>query len=318
VPLEPDDVVLVPNITERRAMVLGQVKEPTVVTLRPGVTLVEAVSRAGGLAESADLRGALLLRDRRAVPVDFEKLFRRGDLSQDVPLEPDDVILVPDLKEKRVLVLGQVEKPQVFALTPDLTLLESVSRAGGLTKDADLKGALLIRDGQAQPVSFERLLSRGDLRENVLLRPDDVVLIPNIQDKRVFVLGEVSKPATVTLKPGVTLVEAITQAGGFTKDAKRSGVVVMRGGPGDPRMLTVEMDRLTESPPDTDFSLEPGDIIYVPRTLMADVLRVFQNITTLLTPVIQVMSGIVLGAAAKSVFSGEENEQPGISVGTPP
>ena len=52
-----------------------------------------------------------------------------------------------------------------------------------------------------------------------------------------FVLGEVSKPLVVTLKPGVTLIEAIAMAGGFTRDAELKNVFIVRGGLGNPKLL---------------------------------------------------------------------------------
>ena len=156
--------------------------------------MLEGVSRAGGVTEDADLRGALLVRRGENVPVDFEQLFRYGDLSQNVPLEPDDVVMIPTIKDKKASVLGEVNKPQVVPLKPDVTLVESISRAGGLTQDADLRGALLIREGRKVPVDFDALM-KGDASQNVLLRPGDVVLIPNVIEQRASVLGEVNKPA---------------------------------------------------------------------------------------------------------------------------
>lgn len=315
--LQTGDVVLIPHINERKAMVLGQVRQPQVVPLRPGVTLVEAVSRAGGLTEDADLRGALLVRNRQVVPVEFERLFRDGDLSQDVLLEPEDVVLIPNIRDKKVFVLGQVHRPQVIPLTPDLTLIESISRAGGLTDDADLRRALLIRRGTAQPVDFERLIKRADFSQNALLQPNDVVLIPNVQEKKVLVLGEVKTPTALPLRHDVTLLEAISRAGGFTRDARKSNVVLIRGGLGNPKLMKIDIDALTSTGAHGDLALEPGDIVYVPRSIVANVVKFFQDVASILTPFVLAEIGIVLGPAVKDVFTGGGAATPPVVVGAP-
>jgi polysaccharide export outer membrane protein len=303
--LEPDDTILIPNVKDKRVVVLGQVNKPLVVSLTPGLTLMESISRAGGLTEDADLQGALLLREGQVQPVNFDKLLREGDLSQNVLLKPDDSILIPSIKDKKAFVLGQVNKPLVVPLTPGVTLIESISRAGGITDDADLQGALLVRDGKAQAVDFDRLLKHGDASQNVLLRANDVIMLPSLKDKKVFVLGEVNRPAVVALRSGITLVEAIAHAGGFTPDAKRSNILVVRGGLGHPTVLTVDVDQITQQGGvEANVPLQPGDIVYAPRTLVANVVKFFQTITTILTPALLASSGIVLGPSVEAVLTG--------------
>jgi len=305
---DPQVTVIVGKFNSKKINILGQVKAPGLLRLGPDISLLEAISRAGGLTPDADLRGALLIRNGQIQPVDFDKLLRRGDFSQNVLLRSHDTILIPDINDKKVFVLGQVHRPLVVALTPEITLVESISRAGGLTEDADLQGALLIRAGQSQPVNFDKLLRQGDASQNMRLEANDVVLVPSIKDKKVFVLGEVIRPVTVPVRgAGLTLVESIALAGGFTPDAKTKTVVIVRGGLGDPKLLTVNVDAMTrdDGQAGRNVALEPGDIVYVPRTIVADVLKFFRNLTTILTPFIMAESGIVLGPAMQAVFAGQ-------------
>lgn len=226
--------------------------------------------------------------------------------------DPRVTVIVSKYNSKKISVLGQVRTPGLLRLVSDVDLLQGVALAGGLTENADLQGALLLRDAQVVPVDFLALFRRGDLSGNLTLRAGDVVLIPNILDKKVFVLGEVSRPHTLVLRPGVTLLEAIAQAGGFTRDAKKTTVMVVRGGLGDPTLMTVDVDKLTTGGGPRDLSLEPGDVVYVPRTLIADVVRFFQNLSAILAPVVLTASGIVLGSQAKGVFTGASTGQPSL------
>jgi len=129
------------------------------------------------------------------------------------------------------------------------------------------------------------------------------VLIPNVTDRKVFVLGEVARPQTLPLRTGTTLVEALSSAGGLTLNAKRSNVLVIRGGLGDPRILAVNVDTVTsEGQLAANINLEPGDIVYAPR--VADVVKYFQDLNTILTPFVTAMSGIVLGPGVAAVLTG--------------
>jgi polysaccharide export outer membrane protein len=303
--MKPGDTVLIPSVKDRKVMVLGQVNKSLIVPVTPGLNVTEALSRASGLTDDADLMGSMLIRDRQVQPVDFYKLIREGDFTQNVSLQDGDTILIANIRETKVFVLGQVAKPNVVPVTPHLTLVEAIARAGGITDNADLPGSLLIRNGQAQPVNYERLLRKGDASQNVVMQANDVVLIPNVTDRKVFVLGEVARPQTLALRTGTTLVEALASAGGLTLNAKRSNVLVIRGGLGEPRILAVNVDTVTnEGQVAANVNLEPGDIVYAPRTLIADVVKYFQDLNTILTPFITAMSGIVLGPAVAAVLTG--------------
>ena len=298
----PQVTVIVRTYNSRKISVLGQVKAPGLHRIISNISVLEALSRAGGMNEDADLRGTLVLRGQQIVPVDFTRLLKFGDAGQNVPLQPGDVILVPSINEKKVFVLGQVRTPQVVPLTPDLSVVEAISRAGGLTEDADLSGAMVVRSGNALPVSFDRLMRGSDLSQNILLQTDDTILVPNIKDKKVFVLGTVRSPLVATLKPGTTLVEAISMAGGFADGARTSNILVVRGGLGNPTLMTVNFNDIVDAHPEAPNTLlESGDIVYVPRTAISNVARFFQDISSIITPFVLAETGYIFASRAGSV-----------------
>lgn len=301
---DPQVTVIVLTYNSRRVSVLGEVRQPGLLRLAADINLLEALSRVGGIGEDADLQSGLVVRGHQLVPVDFVRLLKSGDASQNISVQSGDVILIPSVKDKKVFVLGQVARPLVVPLTQGLSLIESLSRAGGLTEDADLQGALVLRDGLPLSVSFTKLMRLGDASQNVLLQANDTVLVPNIKDKKVYVLGEVKTPLVVTLKPGMTLIESLSMAGGFTRDARKSNVLLVRGGLGDPKLVTIDVDEIVDATPGAaNAVLEPGDIVYVPKTIMSNVVRFFQDITTILTPFVLAESGIILGPIASQVLT---------------
>lgn len=86
---------------------------------------------------------------------------------------------------QRVFVLGEVPNPGIFAADGRSTIVEVILEAGGFTQDADLENILLLRSalrGGAGPVlttlNLRMAVERADLGDNVVLRPDDLVVVP--------------------------------------------------------------------------------------------------------------------------------------------
>jgi polysaccharide export outer membrane protein len=240
-----------------------------------------------------------------------------GELSADVTSglsryikDPKVTVIITKYNNRRVTVLGEVGRPGVLQLASDIDLLEGIARAGGFSTNADLRGAVLVRDGEIAPVDFLALFHHGDMSQDVILRRGDVILVPNIQDKKVFVLGEVNRPQTLPLRPGVTLLTAIGQSAGFTHEARKTHVVIVRGGFAHPTLITINIEKLAQGEGPGDLPLQPGDIVYVPKSIVANVVKLFQNITAILAPLVLAQSGIVLWPSVKAVFRGEAPSTP--------
>ena len=82
--------------------------------------------------ELADLGRSFLVRNGQRVPVDFERLFERGDLSQNVPLEPDDFLYFALASANEIYVLGQVTAPGVAAFLPRTSAMSVIAARGRL------------------------------------------------------------------------------------------------------------------------------------------------------------------------------------------
>jgi len=199
--------------------------------------------------------------------------------------DPQVTVIVSAYNSRKVIGVGEVKTPGPFSLVSSVTLLEGIGRAGGITEDADLKGAMLARAGRILPVGFEKLLRHGDFSQNVMLEPGDIIFIPSLSDRRVFILGEVNDPQVVALKHEVSLIESISVAGGLTRDAQPKNVLVIRGGLGDPRILNVNLNSIVEGGDMAqNVLLEPSDIVYVPRSVIANVSEFFVRLRDILAP----------------------------------
>jgi protein involved in polysaccharide export with SLBB domain len=92
-------------------------------------------------------------------------------------------------------------------------------------------------------------------------------------DGQVMVLGAVRRPGIVRLSSQLTVMEALMRAGGYnTGTAKMKGVLVMRGPAQKPAVTRVDLQKMISRGDRADnISLKPGDLVYVPTTLMSNV-----------------------------------------------
>ena len=103
------------------------------------------------------------------------------------------------------------------------------------------------------------------LKDGYLRDPQVSVFVREYNSKKVFVFGQVQKPGTFAYEDGMSIVEAITRAGGFTKLAAKNQVVVTRVLDGQEQKLRVPVEDIGigRAP---NFLLKPGDIVYVPES----------------------------------------------------
>lgn len=177
------------EVRSRRYWTLGQVAKPGIYPLRQPTTLLEAISQSGGLAvsgfsgttvEIADLANSVVIRNGDILPVNFEKLVKSGDTSQNIYLHHNDFIYLPSSTSSTVLLLGAVSIPQSVRYKESLTLVDCIAQGKGPLKDACLDQIVIVRGSLDKPsaaiVNLKAILTGKE--SNVLLQPGDIVWIP--------------------------------------------------------------------------------------------------------------------------------------------
>ncbi|NLJ93182.1 MAG: polysaccharide export protein Wza [Aeromonadales bacterium] len=147
---------------------------------------------------------------------------------------PQVDVTVAAFRSKWVYMTGEVNKPGTLAITNvPLTLLDAVSQAGGITEFADWQTVVLHRGNQRHVFSLRDLYKEGDVSQNILLQPNDVININRNDDSKVFVLGEVGRQQTLPMgRNGKTLAEALADAEGISQvTANAKGIFVFRQAP---------------------------------------------------------------------------------------
>jgi len=180
----PQVTVTLREVNSYRVYFLGRVAKPGILTSKSDITLLQGLAMAGGFQESADLSLAYVARGKVRVPVDFVKLLRQGDISQNVTLEPEDTVVFPDNPQNILYVMGEVKTPGSLPYSQERgwTALKAVAAVGGFTQFARRSRATLIREEGGRrilvPIDFDELMRSPEAGKDVPLKPGDILIIP--------------------------------------------------------------------------------------------------------------------------------------------
>lgn len=179
----PQVDVEVTEFKSQRIFVVGEVKSPGVVPLSGSLTLIEALARVGSLTESAGgelvvirppdgkaVTGPVLPNDagaRELLRVDVKMLQAKGPTSN-VDLHDGDTIVVP--RAEMVYINGQIHAPGAYTYEKDMTILQLISRANGITDAGTTRRLKILR-----VVNGKRTEVKASLAEKV--QPGDTVVI---------------------------------------------------------------------------------------------------------------------------------------------
>jgi polysaccharide biosynthesis/export protein len=198
--------------------------------------------------------------------------------------EPQVFVTVVQFRSEPVFFVGLFAKPGVYPLQGNRTLVEMLSTVGGIQRDAARRlkitrheeyGPLPLPDAVVDPekkistaeISIGSLTQNMNPAENILLQPYDEVSVGRAE--LVYVSGEVGRVGGVDLaeRDTVPIAQVLAQSGGFTKDAKKNKVRILRPVEGTTRRYLIEVDvaELFDGK-GFDIPLQPGDIVYVPRS----------------------------------------------------
>lgn len=200
----------------------------------------------------------------RAIEADL-----RARLAEGLLKNPQVTVEVAEYRSQRIFVIGEVAKPGPIPLTGSTTLLEALAGAGALTERAGgdlllLRPAAAADAGPVLPgapgvaevrrVNIQEL-QVGAVSDNSRLANGDTIFVPRAET--IDVLGQVSTPGQYRIEKGMTVLRAISLAGGVTRLGSTSRV----------KLIRIVDGKKTERSAKLDDRLLPGDTLIVQTRL---------------------------------------------------
>lgn len=207
-------------------------------------------------------------------------------LARDYFVNPKVNISIKEYHSLRYYISGAVRKPGMYEMATEASLLELIAKAEGLLAERG-NVAYIMRPStnknleeqelenqpsNAEPIKLDlkRLLDKGDMTANPILKPGDVVYIPlkgslDVAESKIYLEGEVKRPGIYDYQPGITALNACIMAGGFSAFAAPNRTRIIRKKDNDIEIIKINLNHVKkgEIP---DIKLKPGDRIHIPET----------------------------------------------------
>jgi polysaccharide export outer membrane protein len=218
------------------------------------------------------------------------------DLLKQYLREPSVVVEVVQYRSQPLYILGQFKNTGVFYMDRPFNVLQGLALGGGYDlATANPKAARIIRNNRVLPVDVYELLMRADQSQNVWLKPNDTIFMPDNKNQMVFVFGAGKAGMTIPLPAsGMNLLQAIAAAG-FQEIGYHSRRVFLirslsatRG-----QLMVVDVDMMVRGDA-IPLELCEGDVIYMPKSAMtswneavSEILPTLQAVGAIISPFVQ-------------------------------
>ena len=242
------DVVFVP-VHSSQVRIVGEINRPATYELRPNETLADAIRFAGGFTPTASRTRVQIERiqapsqraegGRDRTTIDVSSAALTSDTgAPNVPLLAGDIIRVFKITERvrnRISIAGNVWQPGSFGLTSGMTVSQALHAAGGVKPDTYLGQVLISRlNSDSTRVQLHATLAdtTGRVIGDMPLREDDQIRVFSVSEFRptryVAITGAVRNSGQIPYREGMTVRDAVLQAGGLEQSADLGEAEVAR------------------------------------------------------------------------------------------
>lgn len=272
--------------------VLGYVNTPSQVTISEKGNIQMVINQAGGLRPGAQLDQMQIRRSGEVIEFDYKAYLDSGNIDLLPAIKTGDTVFVPVSKlignvqvdfdaqtltatgdasenKKAVTLFGELHRPGSFSFKPDMTIVDALMRAEGVTRYADVTKIRVIGSGAPSIFNLKQFLDTGDADLLPKVEPGTTIFVPIVVDdvnttaSTVYIMGEVPKPGGYEASKEVSFMDILANAGGPTRYAETRQIKILTK-TGE----SIQFDLLAYTEGFTDQALpviNPGDVIFVPE-----------------------------------------------------
>ena len=205
------------------------------------------------------------------MPTDLEAAIAIALQEEGLIVEPFVTITVAEYSSRPISVAGAVRAPLTFQASSPVTLLEAITRAGGLTNETGPE--ILISKTQPGPngeqtsliqrVLVKALIDAADPDANIKLTGGEEVRVP--EAGKVYIVGNVKKPGAFAVQDGAetSVLRMLAVAEGLAPFAGKLAYIYRREGNGAKNEIPIELSKIMDRKA-PDAPLLPNDVLYIP------------------------------------------------------
>lgn len=200
---------------------------------------------------------------------------------KDLVKNPIVTVSVRDITNSKVYIFGGGVNSFVFELNRRTTLLQLLCQIGnssgkgvvgtapaGSDNFPDYKNAYVLRSGKKIKENFYTLFVEGNMNEDIVIEPNDAIFIPKLLDRNIYVLGAVNTPRSIEYRESMTVMQAILEAGGFTKFANQNSTIILRKNGTKEQSIEVRAkDLVKDGDLKQNVKLNPGDYVIISESI---------------------------------------------------
>jgi len=272
--------------------VLGYVNSPSQVTISEKSNIQMVINKAGGLRPGAQLDQMQIRRSGEVIEFDYKAYLDSGNVDLLPAIKTGDTVFVPVSKlignvqvdfdaqtltatgdasenKKAVTLFGELHRPGSFSFKPDMTIVDALMRAEGVTRYADVTKIRVIGAGEPTIFNLKQFLDTGDHSLLPTVEPGTTIFVPIVVDdvnttaSTVYIMGEVPKPGGYEASKEVSFMDILANAGGPTRYAETRQIKILTKA-GESKQF--DLLAYTEGFTDQKLPLiNPGDVIFVPE-----------------------------------------------------
>ncbi len=271
--------------------VMGYVNTPSQVSIPDNGNIQMVISKADGLKPGAQLDRLQIRRGEEVIEFDYKAYLDSGNISLLPALKSKDTVFVPvspllgnvqidfdaqtlsatgDANDgNAVTILGEVHNPGSFSYKEEMTILDALMRAEGVTRYADVTKIRVIVDKSPVIFDLKAYLDKPSGSTMQLLQPGSTVYVPimvddvNTTSRTVYIMGEVQKPGAYEAADSTNFLDILANAGGPTRFAETRHIKILTP---EGESILFDLQGYSEGMVTTKVpDLNPGDVIFVPE-----------------------------------------------------